>query len=310
MQGARGDQQTKPRILEPCCVSVVGLILRDSDSNFPDDSFRLVQHFLWCADRLKPLEKQRQIDRPVRELDSGRIIAATNHPVGFTGPEIDVLSFQNNGEPYERPDDVITPVVDRVTYKALEIPRSRSPGENHNDEALVTTNTAENTSKPPDTCVTDGPSLPVRDEKGEDLTHTQNTLPEHPSHSRSLRCQVYGYVKIALKHAVRITSSFFHKLQTGSGAFQAEGDVLLSGNVNARTGSECDSAGTLTQNRFSGLSRRSKVIQDCSDPKEDLLSCRATQTHKSICFLLVHLHRDTTTAVGLYSSECIDRISS
>lgn len=44
---------------------------------------------------------------------SGRIIAATNHPVGFTGQEIDVLSFQNNGEPYERPDDVITPAADR-----------------------------------------------------------------------------------------------------------------------------------------------------------------------------------------------------
>lgn len=38
---------------------------------------------------------------------------ATNHPVGFTGQEIDVLSFQNNGEPYERPDDVITPTGDR-----------------------------------------------------------------------------------------------------------------------------------------------------------------------------------------------------
>ncbi len=44
---------------------------------------------------------------------SGRIIAATNHPVGFTGQEIDVLSFQNNGEPYEGPDDVITPAADR-----------------------------------------------------------------------------------------------------------------------------------------------------------------------------------------------------
>ncbi|XP_077091350.1 uncharacterized protein LOC143742373 isoform X3 [Siphateles boraxobius] len=53
-----------------------------------------------------------------------------------------------------------------------------------------------------------------------------------------------------------------------------------------------------------------KVTQNCNDTKEDLLSCRATQTHKSICFPLVHLHRDTTTAVRLYSSECIDRISS
>ncbi len=44
---------------------------------------------------------------------SGRIIAATNHCVGFTGQEIDVLSFQNNGEPYEGPDDVITPAADR-----------------------------------------------------------------------------------------------------------------------------------------------------------------------------------------------------
>ncbi|ROL52699.1 hypothetical protein DPX16_7435 [Anabarilius grahami] len=76
-------------------------------------------------------------------------------------------------------------------------PRSRSLGENHGDEALLTTNTAENTSKPPDTCVTDGPFLPVRDEKGKSsgkISHIlKNTLPEHPARSRSLCCQVYGY---------------------------------------------------------------------------------------------------------------------
>lgn len=44
--------------------------------------------------------------------------------------------------------------------------------------------------------------------------------------------------------------------------------------------------------------------------REGLPSCRAAQTHESICFLLVHLHWDATTAVRSYSSECIDRISS
>lgn len=88
--------------------------------------------------------------------------------------------------------------VNYSTLKSAGIPaRSRSPGETHGDEALLTANTAENTSKPPDTCVTDGPFLPVRDERGKSsgtISHIlQNTLPEHPTRSRPLCCQIYGY---------------------------------------------------------------------------------------------------------------------
>lgn len=42
---------------------------------------------------------------------------ATNHVLGIVAQEIDVLSFQNNGEPYEMADDAIIPVADVCVWE-------------------------------------------------------------------------------------------------------------------------------------------------------------------------------------------------